>query len=348
MSEHWRTAEPIADWDDAYANTAYIAGAEAFPVRWEAEAEAFRTALGERARTGIPYGPRPRQKFDLFLPEGAPTGLVVFVHGGYWMARDRSDWSHLAAGGLARGWAVAMPSYTLCPAATLADIRAEIGRAVGVAAAEVPGPVVLTGHSAGGHLVTRAICRDAHLPEIGRVAGVVSISGVHDLRPLLRTSMATTLRLDARTAAAESPALLTPHQGIPVTAWVGAAERPEFLRQAALLSNVWTGLGTATGLAETPGAHHFDVIDLLGDPASPLMEALLGPADPPLEAGFPEAAADAVPPADAVPSADGEDGDHPEELPGTPEPTAPAEGAPGEAPEIAATAPAEPDGARRD
>jgi arylformamidase len=66
----------------------------------------------------LSYGPGDRHAMDLFLPEGAPKGLVVFVHGGYWKAFDKSVWSHLAAGPLAHGFAVAMPSYTLCP-----DIR---------------------------------------------------------------------------------------------------------------------------------------------------------------------------------------------------------------------------------
>src|SRR3546814_5563195 len=51
----------------------------------------------------------------------SPAGLAVFVHGGYWMAFDKSSWSHLAAGAVARGWAVALPSYTLCPEARISD-----------------------------------------------------------------------------------------------------------------------------------------------------------------------------------------------------------------------------------
>ena len=64
-----------------------------------------------------------------------PAGLVVFVHGGYWRAFDRGDWSHLAAGPLARGWAVAMPGYVLAPEARIAAITAMIREAVAAAAA---------------------------------------------------------------------------------------------------------------------------------------------------------------------------------------------------------------------
>ncbi|MEM9048865.1 MAG: alpha/beta hydrolase [Pseudomonadota bacterium] len=281
-------ARRIADWDDAYDNSGYVEGAATLLEGLMARSAAFRDTLGHRARLDIPYGPGPRQRFDLFSPEADAQGVIVFVHGGYWKSRDKSDWSCLAAGGLARGWAVAMPSYTLCPTATLADIRAEIVTAIYAAAAWVPGPVRLTGHSAGGHLVTRAICKDARLGMLPRVANVVSISGVHDLRPLTRTDMAATLRLDDETARAESPALLSPVEGIPVTAWVGADERPEFRRQAALLANIWTGMGVATRHFEAQDAHHFNIIAPLAEPDSALMNEILR-SPPPPEARLPQA-----------------------------------------------------------
>ena len=86
--------------DDAYANAAYIDGADGFPPRWEKEAEAFRVSLGARAQLNVRYGPSDRQKFDFFQPEGVSRGTAVFVHGGYWKAFDKSYWSHLAAGPL--------------------------------------------------------------------------------------------------------------------------------------------------------------------------------------------------------------------------------------------------------
>src|SRR5438445_610327 len=80
-------------------------------------AQAYRDALqgSGRATLDVRYGERARNRFDLFGPEGRPKGLVVFVHGGFWKALDKSFWSHLARGSVEGGYAVAMPSYTLCP-----------------------------------------------------------------------------------------------------------------------------------------------------------------------------------------------------------------------------------------
>lgn len=259
----------IADWDDAYNNRDHIPGADAFIPRWQAAAAAFRAALGARADCDIACGPGPRQRFDLFHPASNAAGLAVFVHGGYWRAFDKSFWSHLAAGALAHGWAVAMPSYTLAPEARLAEMTIETGRAVDAAAARVSGPVVVTGHSAGGHLSARMGCAGA--PVTARVARVVPISPLADLVPLRATVMNDILRIDAAEARAESPARLARAAGVGAHVWVGAMERPAFLWQARLLSEEWGCPWTAA-----PGRHHFDVIDDLADPGSGLIEACLG------------------------------------------------------------------------
>ncbi len=268
----------IEDWNDAYTNGAHIAGGDAYPGRWAEAAVAFRERIDEigSARLDLSYGAQSRNKLDLFLPTEKPWGLFVFVHGGYWMRFDKTTWSHLAEGAVRRGFAVAMPSYTLCPDTGIAGIACEVAEAVRFAAGEVDGPIYLAGHSAGGHLVSRLMAAPALLPEEvqRRIAHVVSISGLHDLRPLMMTTMNETLKIAAAEALAESPALLEPLPNTRITCWVGAAERAEFIRQNALLANIWRGLGAATAEIVEANRHHFNVIEGLTDPRSPLTMAL--------------------------------------------------------------------------
>ncbi|MGL4282007.1 MAG: alpha/beta hydrolase [Albidovulum sp.] len=265
-------------YDAAFANAKHIPGGEAYPARWTAEAEAFRGGLGDRTRLGLPYGGGMAEWFDLFLPEAEPLGLLVFIHGGYWLAFGPRDFSHLAAGALARGWAVAMPAYTLAPAATIPEMTRQIAAAVTRAAAEVAGPLVITGHSAGGHLAARMASADIPLdpPLAARIARVVPISPLSDLRPLRETSMNENLRIDEAAARSESPVLLPPRAGVKVHVWVGGAERPAFLDQARRLGNAW-----ACPVTVDPGRHHFDVIEGLEAAESPLMTALIGQASRP-------------------------------------------------------------------
>lgn len=269
----------VTDWDNAYSNGANIAGGSRWPDAWVAPAQAYRDRLSAdgRARLGLSYGEGPRNRFDLFLPAGEPRGLVVFVHGGYWHSLDNSYWSHLAAGANAHGFAVAMPTYTLCPDVRIADIGVEVAAAIKAAAAMVAGPIHLTGHSAGGQLVARMISASSPLGAgiQARIGNTVPISGVHDLRPLMRTTMNEKLRIDAEEARRESPVLLEPLPGARLFCWVGGNERAEFIRLNALLANIWTGLGARTGSYAEPDRHHFDVVDGLANPAHPLTMTLL-------------------------------------------------------------------------
>lgn len=257
----------VHDWDDAYANGVHIPNGDSFVPRWIEQAASFRAA----------HPPEALGRGHLFWPSGEAQGLVVFIHGGFWMKFDPSYWSHLAAGPLAAGWAVAMPAYTLAPAARISRMANEVAAAVTLAADRVGGPIVLTGHSAGGQLAARMICDDGTLMDqvAARISACIPISPLTDLRPMLRTRMNEVLHLDDTEAACESPALLTPRMGIPVTTWVGGAERPEFIRQAQLLTNIWAGMGTATDCVIDPGRHHFDILDPLQRPDSPLVRRLL-------------------------------------------------------------------------
>ncbi|MEM1237595.1 MAG: alpha/beta hydrolase [Pseudomonadota bacterium] len=265
----------MKDWDDAFANLAYIAGGDALLDDIAREAAAFRT--GVKAEFEVPYGDRERTRFDLFFPEATPPkGLMIFIHGGYWMHTSKSDWSYLAAAALARGYVACFPGYTLAPQALIAEITQEVGLAIAAASTRVQGPIFLAGHSAGGHLVARMVCEDSPLSPtvLSRIKRVMPISGVFDLRPLMKTQMNQTLGLTDASAIQESPVLKRPLPSIPVDLWVGSAERPEFLRQSRLLNLAWQGFDAEISLIEDPDAHHFSVLDGLRDGASPLAERL--------------------------------------------------------------------------
>lgn len=251
------------DPDRDYMNGAFIPGGSDYAPRGAAKAAAFQAQA--RGELDLSYGPGARQRLDLFMPESAPKGVVIFVHGGYWHLSGKSDWSHLARGALARGYAVAMPGYTLAPAARIATITAEVAQACRTVAARITGPMVVTGHSAGGHLSARMGSADIDLP----VARVVPIAPLAELGPLIATGMNAILRIDDAEAATESPARHPIRPGTSAHVWVGADERPAFLWQARVLAEEWACPWTAA-----PGRHHFDVIDALEDPASPLCEAL--------------------------------------------------------------------------
>lgn len=260
--------------NDDYNNMGFIPGASEYPARWAADAEAFRRGLepADRAQLDVPYGPRPRQRFDLFLPAGKPRGVIVFIHGGFWRSFDKSYWSHLAKGGTDAGHAVAIPSYTLAPEERVSGITREVAQALASIAASVAGDIRLVGHSAGGHLVLRLLCADAQIsPDVrARMKCVLAISPIADLRPLIDLDVNMDLKLDNAEAQTESPILQPPPGGIALTLWVGGDERPGFLDQAQGLAAAWNAM-----LEIEQGRHHLNVIDGLADVSSPLLNTIL-------------------------------------------------------------------------
>lgn len=266
----------MIDWDDAFDNANYVPNALGFFDIWKERAEEFRNC-GVNAELSLPYGPKDREKLDIFLPEEKPKGLVVFVHGGYWLRLDRLYFSDLASAPLAHGWAVALPSYTLAPHARISEITREIAAAITYAANKVHGPIRIAGHSAGGHLAARMICNSSPLSSTiqSRIQKTVSISGLHDLRNLRKTKLNETLRLTEAEAISESPYLDTPVAGANVTCWVGGAERPEFIKQSHLLNDVWHSHDVEIDIQLDGMENHYTVIDGLKNPSSELTKALL-------------------------------------------------------------------------
>ena len=270
---------PPADLDDAYENSAYIPGAASWLQGLPDRAASFRASQPD-AMLNQPYGKSERQRYDLFTPEGGldvARGLLAIVHGGYWMALSKDDFSYLATGPLARGWAVAMIGYTLAPQARIAEITTEIAAATNAVAKLGNGPLRLVGHSAGGHLVARMMCRDVALSDQAaqRLDRVVSVSGLHDLRPLRRLAKNETWQLDDAEAATESPVMQIPREGIELACIAGADERPEFIRQNALLPIAWQGLGTPAYSRLLAGDHHFSVIDHLANMDSDVCKSVV-------------------------------------------------------------------------
>ncbi|CAG1008474.1 arylformamidase [Burkholderiales bacterium] len=262
---------------------------EAVPdhARWIATwGELSRAALASgRVVRDLRYGPNPKETLDLFLPAGTVRGTFLFLHGGYWRALDKDVHAFVAPPLTARGIAVAVANYDLCPQVSVSTIVDECARAVawlardgGTHGADAR-RLVVGGHSVGGHLSAMMLAHDWRANGFAScpVAGALSLSGVHDLRPLVRFSYNVDLRLDDVEAARLSPALLEPRCDAPLAIAVGGAETGEFLRQARLMWDAWPRNRPAgmRGPLVVPGKHHFDVVVEHADPGSAVTQATL-------------------------------------------------------------------------
>jgi arylformamidase len=238
-------------------------------TRWRAWSDEVRgTMLHAR---DLRYGPSADETLDLVVPHvGAP--LLVFFHGGYWRRLHKDDATYVAQGFAPHGVATAIVNYGLAPALSLEEIVAQALRSVAWLRANAsehgadPDRIVVAGHSAGGQLA--AMCAiDAP------VAGVATISGVHDLRAV-RAWTDEWLGLDEARAAALSPLLLAPAAPTPVIAATGALESEPFRAQGRDFAAAWSALGCAASYEDTPDDDHFSIISRLYDPEDALVRKI--------------------------------------------------------------------------
>ncbi|MBJ6125963.1 alpha/beta hydrolase [Microvirga splendida] len=262
------------DLEAEYNNRARVPDHPTHIAGWQRDAAAYRETA--RCELGLSYGPGERHRLDLFLPQDGDTGrpVVLFIHGGYWQGLDKSFFSHLARGANERGLTVAVTNYTLAPAATLGEIVSEIEDASDFLVRRTARPLVATGHSAGGHLAACLMARPD--PQTMSVRAAMPISGLFDLPPLVPTSINRALGLTLEEAHRLSPLEWAPPSSGHLVAVVGGAESSEFLRQSRAIADEWGKAGVTTRYHEVPGAHHFDVIAGLADPADPLVDILVG------------------------------------------------------------------------
>jgi arylformamidase len=259
------------DYEVEYNNRARVPENPAHMAGWKRDAAAYRETLRDRWHV-IPYGAGARNTID-FFPGDNEGPIVVFIHGGYWQAFDSSSFSHLAAGLNAHGIDVAIPSYDLCPSVSIADIIRQM-RTATRELARLGRYLVMSGHSAGGHLAACMLATDwraldAALPE-QLVTAAYTISGLFDLVPLVKTSINHALRLDATAAREASPLFwIAPKRGN-LDAVVGGNESAEYFRQSRSIVEAWGAAGVATSFAAIPGANHFTAVAPLADPHSPM------------------------------------------------------------------------------
>jgi len=251
-------------------------------ARW-----AEQGALTRRRRAGlidVPYGDDAGERLDFFpTPQDRPP-LLVFIHGGYWRSLDKFDFSWIAPTFLDAGAAVALLNYGLTPRVTVEEIVRQQLKAMAwlYRRADDLGfdrdRIVVSGHSAGGHLTAMMMAAqwpafDPGLPA-DLIKGGLAISGIYDLEPLVPLPFINAdLRLDAAAARRLSPVHMPPSTPSPLVTAVGGLESAEFKRQTQLIRRAWPK--NAREDLDVPGANHLTVCDQLAVESSPLFHAAL-------------------------------------------------------------------------
>jgi arylformamidase len=266
MSFDWRSEN---DETIEYHFNPRLTVANAMDLLGELAGRAERARANLTGQYDVRYGSGPKETFDIFAAasdaKGAPPPAQIFIHGGYWRAMDKSDYSHLATDVVAAGVSHISLNYDLCPDITLDTIVAEIKRAViyiyqNASSLGIDGERLhITGHSAGGHLtgmMMRQNWTEAGLPK-DAFKGAMPISGAFEPEAILHTSINDDVGLDAETARRNGLLDSPPLVAAPVLALVGDAE-PEGFHS---LSEAYVELCADGQKHSVAGANHFTVLD---------------------------------------------------------------------------------------
>lgn len=237
----------------------------------------------------ITYGDDPSQFGDLYLPGGEPRGVVVVIHGGFWLAQyDLTLGAPLAESLAAEGWAAWNLEYRRVGEAegggggdptTFDDVAAGIDH---LAELDLDTSTVVTlGHSAGGHLAAWAASRGRFDQWSGGVdvTHVISQAGVLDLVAASEAGLgggAVETLLGGPLSPDDAP--LDPRQQVPLDqpVWCvhGTADANVPLGQSESYVAAATAAGASAEMVTIEGGDHFVVIDPASEAWSRTLEVL--------------------------------------------------------------------------
>jgi arylformamidase len=253
-----------------------------FFSRWKQAARETRESLS--GRLDLSYGPADAEALDFFPAHGPASPVLIFLHGGYWRALDKADFSWIAPAYVEAGISVAIANYGLAPGTPVREIVQQVRRAcvwiyrnaseLGINRAAL----FCAGHSAGGHLTAMMLATSwpGISQELPRrlLCGALTISGLFDLVPLVHAEfLRHELQLDQASARDLSPAFLPWHNDVPLLRALGALESSEFRRQSELMQRNWPR-ACKQPLIEVPECNHLSVCDALAQPHGILFQAI--------------------------------------------------------------------------
>jgi acetyl esterase/lipase len=151
---------------------------------------------GYRLVRDIAYGKGPRQRLDLYIPDGfqRPAPVVLFFYGGGFVAGRKSEYRVVGEALASKGIIVAIADYRLYPEVKFpafledgAHALLAVHRLIGEHGGDKT-RIFLAGHSAGGYISVMLAANPHYLRAVCAVPswirGVIGIAGAYDFLPV--------------------------------------------------------------------------------------------------------------------------------------------------------------------
>ena len=245
--------------DDQYEQRVWVPHADEIIRRYSEKSNLVREKLGEPRIER--YGPTQPETLDIY---GRGKKAFVFVHGGAWKRQSSREQAFAAEPIIAAGAAYVALNFANLPVVTLPEMAGQVCRGIQWVHDNLSKELVLFGHSSGGHLAACALTR---LPFVKKA---MVVSGIYDLLPVRLSARNDYVRLDERLEHEYSPIHHTERINCPVTVAWAEKESRDFYRQSQAFAEK---LGAPALIGQ--GLNHFEIVETLADPRSPLGRAAL-------------------------------------------------------------------------
>eukprot|EP01147_Barroeca_monosierra_P000434 gene434-3772_t len=232
------------------------------------------------------YGPGCFELIDAYLPKTVkPHSAVLYIHGGMWQALS-IDESGFAAGPLtSRGIALFALEYTIAPKGNIRQMVHQTATAVAYVLRSTSCPLVIAGHSAGGHLAAQMQWidwskYDLSSCDLNRVCGIFAVSPLLHLKPVQLSYANENLMLTDEDVTSFSPLILIGKRQsnfltCQVVLVIAQHEPTEFRNHSEEYATQLSSHGTPVKLIDCNDVDHFDCIERLSSPEHCITTALI-------------------------------------------------------------------------
>lgn len=227
------------------------------------------------------YGNSVGERIDIFPAAHPHAPVFVFIHGGYFKALDKKQYSYIARPFVNAGCTVALINYDLAPAVSVKKIVDQNIKAFLWIHENItrfngnPDNIILCGHSVGAFLVAKILEFDWEQEMRQSISGVALLSGLYDLTKMKQSYLNTSLKLTDEDVVNLSPIYGDisnfPHGIIAV----GEDETEEFIKQSLLYSKKLQSANKSHEYLCLKKKNHYTVSRLLSSRDSHLVKKIL-------------------------------------------------------------------------
>ena len=230
----------------------------------------------DRVASDIAYGSDPRQRLDIYKPDGAGKApVIVFFYGGSWNSGRRQDYAFAARALAAQGFVVVVPDYRLAPdvhfpafvedgAAAVAWTRAHIADEGGD-----PAHIGVSGHSAGAYIALMLALDPQWLAKAGvpgAIKAAVGLAGPYDFLPFVPGGAADVALGGPGDLAPTQPIRFARADAPPVLLLNGAGDTTVLPRNATNLAAALTAKGAVAAARIYPEIGHIGILLAISKP----------------------------------------------------------------------------------